>query len=218
MDRATLEKNLKELDDSYEKVLDNMDGLKFKEECKDSILLSLDMTTLDKYYQGILNVESTHFGDVLYRIKYMPSDYVKFIRIVNKMILKISEIILAHRLESFDIVNKVIIFGNLTYGFEINGKVFKCKETISFDNFLILQDVMVTFVEDYLKLKETNTLDELDELKKSILRNVGDICNEEFEYCQKNIIGKIYANIRNLFRKDIVRFAETFCKVLRGEI
>lgn len=218
MDRATLEKKLKELDDSYEKVLDNMDGLKFKKECKDSILLSLDMTTLNNYYQGILNAESTHFGDVLYRIKYMPSDYIEFIRIVNKMILEISEIVLANKFESFDIVNKIIIFGNLTYGFETKGKIFKCKDPISFDKFLILQDVMVTFVEDYLKLDESNTLDELDELKKSVTKNVGDICDKEFEYCQKNIIGKIYANIRNFFRKDIVRFAETFCKVLRGEI
>jgi len=218
MDRVTLEKNLKELDDSYEKVLDNMDGVRFKEECKDSILLSLDMTTLNKYYQGILNTKSGDFGRVLFRIKYMPSDYIEFIRIVNKMVLEISEIILENRFKSLDTVNKIIIFGNLTYGFEFNGKIFKSKDSISFDKFLTLQDIIVTFVEDYLKLDETNTLDELDELEKSIYKNVGDICNEYFLYCQKNIFSDIYVNIRNLFRKDIVRFADTYFKVLRGEI
>ena len=47
MDKSKLEKNIEMLENSYEKVLDNIDGLRFKDGSEDSVLLTLDLNELD---------------------------------------------------------------------------------------------------------------------------------------------------------------------------
>ena len=43
MNKSKLEKNIEMLENSYEKVLDNMDDLRFKDGSEDSVLLTLDL-------------------------------------------------------------------------------------------------------------------------------------------------------------------------------
>ena len=217
MEKSKLEKNIEMLENSYEKVLDNMDGLKFKEGSEDSILLSLDLTEVDHYYQAILNTISGSFDDVKYRIKFLPSVYIEFIRTIGKMIVEINNTRIDHGKSAYDIVNKIIIFGDLTYGFKSGGKTFKCKG-ISFESFLSLQDIMITFMEDYASSDNVKDLDELSKLKQFINNQLLEICDEEYERYKKNIFIRGYINIRNFFRQDILSFSTIYFKVLRGEM
>lgn len=217
MEKSKLEKNIEMLENSYEKVLDNMDGLKFKEGSEDSILLSLDLTEVDHYYQAILNTISGSFDDVKYRIKFLPSVYIEFIRTIGKMIVEVNNTRIDHGKSAYDIVNKIIIFGDLTYGFKSGGKTFKCKG-ISFENFLSLQDIMITFMEDYASSDNVKDLDELSKLKQLINNQLLEICDEEYERYKKNIFIRGYINIRNFFRQDILSFSTIYFKVLRGEM
>ena len=217
MDKSKLEKNIEMLENSYEKVLDNMDGLRFKDESEDNVLLTLDLTELDYYHQAILNTVSGSFDDVKYRIKFLPSVYIEFIRTIGKMIVEINNTKIRQGKTAYDIVNKIIIFGDLTYGFKCGNETFKCKG-ISFESFLSLQDVMITFMEDYASSDSVKDLDELSKLRQFINNQLLEICNEEHERYKKNIFMRGYFNIRNFFRKDIISFSQIYLKVIRGEM
>lgn len=217
MNKNKLEKNIEMLENSYEKVLDNMDGLRFKDGSEDSVLLTLDLTELDYYHQAILNIVSGYFDDVKCRIKFLPSVYIEFIRTIGKMIVEINNTKIRQGKTAYDIVNKIIIFGDLTYGFKSGGKTFKCKG-ISFESFLSLQDIMITFMQDYASSDNVKDLDELSKLRQLINNQLLDICNEEYERYKKNIFIRGYFNIRNFFRKDIISFSQIYFKVIRGEM
>lgn len=112
---------------------------------------------------------------------------------------------------AYDIVNKIIIFGDLTYGFKCGNETFRCKG-ISFESFLSLQDVMVTFMEDYASSDSMKDLDELSKLRQFINNQLLEICNEEYERYKKNIFIRGYFNIRNFFRKISLAFRKFISK------
>ena len=219
MDKNKLEKKVEMLENSYDQVLITMDGLKFKKGSDDRIILSLDLTELDYYQQAILNTVSGSFDDIKHRIKFLPTAYIEYIRTVGKMIVGVNKTEKQQAKNTFgDTVDKIVIFGDLAYGFQSKGETFRC-DNISFENFLSLQYVMSKFMGDYINSPDSEKdSDELSKLRQFINNQLLEICDEEYKKYKKNIFTRGYINIRNFFRKDIVSFSEIYFKVLKGEM
>lgn len=168
MKKSIIDESLKELDDSYLNILDNMDGARFKKEAKESVLLSLDSTMIDKMFKGMLNLGSKDINIIYERVKYMPRDYIRFINIINDLMNDICFVKMINR-RHYSILNKILIYGDLSYGFICEGEEFKCDKRLSFDNFLILQEIMI----ELLSTSEYNHLEVLT-LSERIRYNVKD--------------------------------------------
>lgn len=213
MKKSIIDESLKELDDSYINILDNMDGARFKKEAKDSVLLSLDSTMIDKMFKGMLNLGSKDINLIYDRVKYMPREYIRFINIINDIMNDVCFVKMINR-RHYNILNKIIIYGDLSYGFICEGEEFRCDRRLSFDEFLILQDIMIELLstDDYNHL--TLTLSELDVMSKMVNIYIDEICKEEKRKCMTNAFKKAFVNIRNKFRGKVRTFCDIYIKIV----
>lgn len=223
MSESIINENLLKLYYSYDHLLDDRMGFSYKKKAKDRILLILDIPVLDSIHQGILYINSNHDESVKFRVRYLPSKYIKFMRIISKMFINIDNeryrlgygIFLGH------VAKNIIIYGDLSYGVEYDDMEklpVIVNKRLTLNEIYILQDVLLDLYENYMDYYEDKpiNLDELESLKLSVNNYVYEISFNIYKKYKSGFFNNMIIKVTDWFRKDIYRFALAYLDVVRS--
>lgn len=221
---SIIDKELLKLDYSYDHLLDDRIGFSYKKKAKERILLILDISVLDSIHRGILYINSNWNEAVKFRIKYLPSEYIKFMRIISKILINVDSerYRLGYGISLGHIVKNIIIYGDLSYGIEYDDMEklpIIVNKRLSLQEISILQDVLLDFYENYLDYyadKPIN-LDELKSLELSVNNYIDGIWHKMHKKYSYGFFNKLFINIKSYFRKDIYKFALEYLNVIRSQ-
>lgn len=225
MSESIIDKELLKLYYSYEHLLDDRMGFSYKKKARDRILLLLDIPVLDSIHQGILYINSNHDKSVKFRVRYLPPKYIKFMRIILKMLINVDNE--RYRLgygksKSLGHVAKnIIIYGDLSYGIEYDNMEklpIIVNKRLTLNEISILQDVLLDLYENYMvyyKDKPINS-DELESLKLSVNNYVYEICHNIYKRHKSGFFNNMIIKVTDWFRKDIYKFALAYLDIVRS--